>query len=317
MRRPATARTGSVAVTRTTLAFEDVLGWLVREQATEDYGIDLQVEIDDGGVVEGRLLAVQVKGGESWFNKPGPGGWWYRPSVDHVRYWRNHSLPVVVVLHDPRTKVCYWQLINEKTLVETSGGGWKLLVPEDQVLDESARQPLRSAADGDPYELRIRSLRLARPWMDLLADGTRLIVDADEWINKSSGRGEISLGVDNEDGEDPTHLATWTVLLGFEPYAEAIPRLFPWADASLHAETYDDADYDDWQSECVLYDEGDRIEREPYADWHRRIPPGLRPYGNSDGEVDHWRLELTLNDLGRSFRTVDRYATEGAEILTP
>jgi len=37
----------------------------------------------------------------------------------------------------------------------------------------------------------------------MLAGGTRLVVDMEEWINKTSGRGSITLGVDNEDCEDP------------------------------------------------------------------------------------------------------------------
>ena len=75
--------------------------------------------------------------------KRGPGGWWFRPDDDHVRYWTNHSLPVVVVLYRPETDRCYWKLVNESTLTKSSQGGWKVLVPEDHVLDESAEAPLR------------------------------------------------------------------------------------------------------------------------------------------------------------------------------
>jgi hypothetical protein len=56
---------------------------------------------------------------------------------------------------------CHWQLVNRETLVKTSAGGWKLLVPEGQVLDASAREPLQQAAEGHPYELGLRQLRLA------------------------------------------------------------------------------------------------------------------------------------------------------------
>jgi hypothetical protein len=52
------------------------------------------------------------------------------------------------------------------------------------VLDGSAEAKLREAAEGDPYELRLRELRLAKPWMDMLASGTRLVVDFEEWIKK-------------------------------------------------------------------------------------------------------------------------------------
>jgi hypothetical protein len=203
-------------------------------------------------------------------------------------------------------------------LTGTSTGGWKILVPEDNVLDESAEAPLRAAAEADPYVLRIRELQLARPWMELLGSGQRLVIDIEEWIHKSSGRGSISLGVDNEDGGSPTPLATWGVYLGSSDYAEVVPTLFAWADVSVYEETYDDADHEEYEAECVTVDsEGDRFESQDFAEWaagHQREE--LRPYTNVAGEADLWRLELTLNDLGRSFLIVDRFANLGLRQLT-
>lgn len=289
--RKASAQVASIGVTRTQLYVEENLSWLFREQPTEDYGIDAHVEVVDGEEVRGRLLAFQIKSGSSWFDEPTAGGWWYRPHEDHVRYWLNHSLPVVVVLYDPRTKRCHWQLVNSSTLERSRGGGWRLLVPEEHVLDEAAASAFRDAAAGDPFQLRVRELQLSRPWMKMLADGVRLIIDIEEWINKSSGRGTISLGIDREIGSDPEPLATWSVWLGFSSYAEVIPRLFAWANVTVHEETYD------WA--------------EPgYGE-------GLRPYENASGEVDYWRLELTLNELGRAFLVVDRFASDGLPQLTP
>ena len=156
MRRKPSARIASVGVTRVRLAVESELGWLFREQATEDYGIDAQVEIVDGETVRGKLLAIQIKSGLSLFRELGPGGWWFRPDAKHVRYWMNHSLPVAVILYHPETDTCHWQLVNAKTLVMTPKGGWKLLIPEAQVLDTSAHVPLLEAAEGDPVLVRIR-----------------------------------------------------------------------------------------------------------------------------------------------------------------
>jgi len=85
MKRPASAKAGSVGVTRTRLAVESELGWLFRDQPTEDYGIDAHVEVVDGDAVTGRLLGFQIKSGESFFNEPaGEDGWWYRPDEAHV-----------------------------------------------------------------------------------------------------------------------------------------------------------------------------------------------------------------------------------------
>jgi hypothetical protein len=317
MRRKPSARVASAGVTHTQLAVEDELGWLFREQPTEDYGIDAHAEIVDGEDVRGRLLAMQIKSGNSWFKEPGPAGWWFRPDAHHVEYWLDHSLPVVVVLYHPKTKLCHWQLVNRDTLVETSTGGWKLLVPEANVLDESATVPLGKAAEGDPYELRLRDLRLAKPWMEMLAAETRLVVDFAEWINKSSGRGTISIGIDHEDGNEPEELVAWHLLVGPWSYAEAVPKLFAWADADVHEETYDEAEHDQYQDECSVWDEGDQFFTESFADWKRSlIARGIRPYDNASGEVDYYRLELTLNELGRAFLVVDKFATDGERQFT-
>ena len=317
MRRKPSARVASEGVTHTQQAIEDELGWLFRNQPTEDYGIDAQAEVVDGEDVRGRLLALQIKSGTSWFKDTGPGGWWFRPDREHVQYWTNHSLPVVVILYHPETKRCHWQLVNRETLVKTSAGGWKLLVPEDQELDVSAREPLQKAAEGDPYELRLRQLRLAKPWMELLSSGKRLVVDMEEWVNKSSGRGSISLGVDNEDGEKPEELASWGVFLGLASYAEVAPKLFAWADARVHQETYDESEYDQYKADCCIWTEEAELFAVSFAEWRRGLDAErIRPYRNGGGEVDFYRLELTLNQLGKAFLVVDRFAMGGGRLLT-
>lgn len=241
----------------------------------------------------------------------------FRPDVAHVRYWTDHSLPVAIVLYRPQTQLCHWQLINSDTLVKISTGGWKALVPEAQVLDEESRGPLQQAAEGDAYVLRIRELRLARTWMEMLAEGKRLVVDMEEWVNKLSGRGAITLSVDNEDGQPPTELAGWSVLLGTEDYADVVPKMIAWADVDIHEETYDDAEYEQYETECVHIDhEGDRIVTEDFDEWRTsRVDQGLRPYANHSGEVDYWRLELSLNELGQAFLLVDRFAVNGTTQL--
>ena len=224
---------------------------------------------------------------------------------------------MVVVLYHPETKRCHWQLVNRETLVKTSAGGWKLLVPEGQVLDVSAREPLQKASEGDPYELRLRQLRLAKPWMELLASGKRLVVDMEEWVNKSSGRGSISLGVDNEDGEKPQELASWGVFLGLANYAEVVPKLFAWADAHVHQETYDESEYDQYKAVAVFGLREAELFAVPFEEWRRGLDAErIRPYRNGGGEVDFYRLELTLNELGKAFLVVDRFAMEGGRLLT-
>jgi hypothetical protein len=153
--------------------------------------------------------------------------------------------------------------------------------------------------------------------MNMLASGTRLVVDFEEWINKSSGRGSVSIGIDHEDGAEPEELVRWHFFFGPVSYAEAVPKLFAWADADVHEETYDEADCEHYTAECSRWDEGDQFFTESFDDWRRPlVASGIRPYSNTAGEVDHYRLELTLNELGQAFLVVDDFATTGGRQLT-
>jgi hypothetical protein len=105
VRRPLTDQVADVGVAAVQSAVAGPLKWVFREQ-NHDYGIDAHVEVVEDEVVSGRLLAVQIKSGPSWFDEPYDAGWWFRPDREHVEYWLNHSLPVAVILHDPKTGLC-------------------------------------------------------------------------------------------------------------------------------------------------------------------------------------------------------------------
>jgi len=109
------------------------LGWIARKQLEQDHGIDLQVEKLEAGIASGRLLALQVKGGPSYFSKPTKGGWIHKVSKRHADYWTNHSLPVVLVLVDLVENRMYWAHVNNSTLIP-SGNNFKIVVPADQEL---------------------------------------------------------------------------------------------------------------------------------------------------------------------------------------
>lgn len=296
------------------------LEWLFREQPTDDYGIDAQFEVVENNAATGRLLAAQIKSGPSYFKKPHPEGWWFSLDRDDLQYWLDHALPVLVVIYDPGSRAAYWQAVNHRTIITGKRGGKKLLIPKAQQLVSASRSALARAASGKPEELRLRQLRLALPWMKLLLQRRRILIEAQEWVNKTSGRGDIRIISVDEANEDPQELGSWCIVAGLRPYEEVLPSLVPWADSVLHEETYDEADYQAWEADCVYYDrEGDRIVSEPYEDWRvgRIGNGGLRPYANGAGEVDMWRLELVLNDLGKGFLAVEQFVRGDGWILTP
>lgn len=315
MKRPDEHRIERQGVAHCQNFFDVGLGWVFREQTVGDYGIDAQVEVVENGGIKGKLLAVQIKSGESYMREALPDGWVFRPKDAHVKYWLSHSLPVIVVLFDPRSRRSYWQSVTKETLARGSRGGWKLYIPQNQQLDVSSGRALSKLAEGDPYVLRMRSLQLSRPWMDMLAAGIRLFIEMDDWINKTAGRGVVKLSAQEESGEE-VQLAEWWFIAGF--YDERVPEFFAWADIVIDEDVYYDYDYAQFELECGIWDSEDQRYYifEEFSVWRKSyFGSGIRPY-MEDGEVAKYRLELMLNDLGRSFLIVDRYLNnDSAELL--
>ena len=310
-----TERLGVAAVNK---AF-GICGWFFREQPQPDQGIDAQVEcVDEAGQPNGRLLALQIKAGTSYFGNPTAGGWRHSVKRSHLSYWTIHSLPVLIVLYNPDRDVAYWQVVSAEHLAETAKGGFTIYIPEDQVLDKSALPALEQLANAglptDPTArestLRDRRAELDIGWMEFLAAGDRLFVEADEWVNKTSGRGSVRLIAVDEQGRERVEREWPWVFLPEESYSEELGKLFPWADLEIDVETYREHEYVEFIAETGVWDDesGDYFVAQDFDEWLAEQPP-LRPYAESaGGEVAHWRLELKLNELGR--RTIARVHEE-------
>jgi len=316
--RPNSATTERMGVAEVQRVVTADLKWIFREQWGDDYGIDAHIEVVNRGEVSGRLIAAQIKSGASYFHPTG-GGWWFYPNADDLQYWSDHALPVIVICVDLETAIAYWEAISEGTLSDTRKGGRKLFISDTKVLGSSSSVELSQLADGNPYEVRLRQLRLALPWMKQLQAGRRLTLDAREWINKSSGRGEVSVISSDAEGNDQVTLGEWAIWPGNAPYATVLPTLVPWADLSLHEETYVQAKEEGWaEGGGVLNDDGYPIWTQSYDDWSGQFDKDeLRPYANGGGEVEDWRLEMTLNELGKGFLAVDAFAADKNRFLTP
>jgi uncharacterized protein DUF4365/phospholipase D-like protein len=130
------------------------LGWIFREHSKRDVGIDAQVEICRDGFVTSRLLALQIKAGESYFTAPTADGWTYRDDK-HLDYYLAHSLPVLVVLYHAKNREAWWQHVSEETTRRTDKG-WTLCVPRDQRVGEQARVSLEEIAQVITAEQRVK-----------------------------------------------------------------------------------------------------------------------------------------------------------------
>ena len=126
------------------------LQWNVWPTDNRDRGTDLIVITSD--VDRRSAFGVQVKTGSSYFESKerdregNVSGWWYaESSSDHFDYWTKLTLPHVLVLYNDDERAAYWVHVTADK-VKSTGKGYKILVPADQVVDEDHRSDLLAVA---------------------------------------------------------------------------------------------------------------------------------------------------------------------------
>lgn len=282
-------------------------GWLFREQTTHDYGIDAHVEIVENQRPTGKLIALQIKAGQSFFQEEIDDAYVFRTDDKHIAYWVDHSMPVVLVLYNPETKQAYWQNVSRET-VETSGKGWKLFVSKVSIFEEPERylKALATLTQPEPYIRRLNRLRIDRRWMDLIEQGCEVRVQFDDWVNKSLPRYQITISTDHEEESWPTLYAPG---LGIEGMLE---HFFPWADFSLDNEAHEEGAMAYWESECYSgrdNETGETYYLMSFEEWYKQPTGGIVPVSDN-GETASYSLLLSLNEFGRSFLMMDDYLAD-------
>lgn len=316
--------TGSQAVTVAQLLVEK-LGWIFRRQPESDFGIDAHIEIVAApGKPTGRLVAAQIKGGSSYLKTKTAGGYVFYIDNDHFEYWVNFSLPVVIVLVDVAAEKAWWQHVVP-TNVQRTEKRWKIVVPFANELTADSADALLAVGDVPESVRRFMELTLARTWMRYLAEGKHLFVEMNEWVNKTSGRGDLRLIVRDDDTDSEEHVLTWPLMfLGSLSFEQAVRDFFPWADVSEDEEVYEEAvterwieDHGFWDSEAgeYVYDHTHLAEylenRREYGHYSE-----LEPYDET-GEIAKYRLELTLNSIGTGFLAVAGYIYDSTISVRP
>ncbi|PSJ49977.1 hypothetical protein C7I85_30165 [Mesorhizobium soli] len=104
-------------------------------------GVDGFVEIIDAKnrQARGRIFALQIKCGTSFFQEEKEDGYVFRGEMKHLRYWLDYSLPVVLVLCHPVTRECFWVQIASGA-VQLHEKNWSVLVPNFNKFDESCKE---------------------------------------------------------------------------------------------------------------------------------------------------------------------------------
>jgi hypothetical protein len=105
-----------------------------------DVGIDGYIELVNAEKASGRLIAVQIKSGDSYLSESTHE---FRISVDqrHLDYWESYMLPVILVCYAPTTQTAAWVSIRDYIKQEKYHGRFpmaQICIPLHRLFDKEA-----------------------------------------------------------------------------------------------------------------------------------------------------------------------------------
>lgn len=129
------AELGEKGVRMVADAIEDELHWIFRPTTRTDVGIDGEIEyVNKDRECTGRLMAVQIKCGQSFFEEKTDKGFVFRCRAETVNYWLSLSIPVILCLCNNITSDIFWCHIAVET-VQKLGTNYKIEVSRNNVLN--------------------------------------------------------------------------------------------------------------------------------------------------------------------------------------
>jgi hypothetical protein len=209
------------------------LEWIWREQPVADFGIDGQIEaVDRDNKPTGQLFAVQVKAGVSYFRGSLENIRFYTDD-DHLKYWDQHMLPVILLLHDPNNNQTLWQWADLKTARPTARG-WCIAVPRTKVFNAASKAELQGQVWQDDNVGLRRRFASDRLFMKTFK-GRAAFVAIDIWVNKSLSFREIEVRFDDPDKHSVDYTipirATWDYEI-----RDVMQHFLPWLDYEHYEE---------------------------------------------------------------------------------
>lgn len=207
-------------------------GWAFREQPTSDFGIDAQAEKrGSDGTGEGRLIALQVKSGKSYFRTRGE-DYVYYGEARHLDYWLRHSLPVFIILYHPDTELMLWQKIDRHLITAGKNGAWSISIPAAQTLDAKSMDYISDNVAMDIASIRRHRLALNLPMMRRIDEHDVCYVHIEEWVNKTLNfRNTTIVFGDDPEGSETERLNTWLPAYTVEVFMFVH---FPWLEWTQH-----------------------------------------------------------------------------------
>jgi hypothetical protein len=277
-------------------------GLLFREQRSGDTGLNAHLEVTEDFPKAGKTIGLQVRSDEDTRPERSARGYICRGEMAHLVYWLQHAIPVVVMIHERKSGQILWEFVNAEN-IEIEGQEWELVVPYSQIYNAEAVAAISALPCYSPYLSR---LALDRPWMELIEGGKVISLEVEEWINQPAARGTLRLCVCAADGAKES-IYDWVFQTDADmPYVFRLPALFPWASLFVDEEFY--------RSKGVPgtgLDAGSPVPEGANPDEESAEASPIRPWSVEAGEIARFLLKLSLNELGKSFLTAERFLRRG------
>lgn len=201
--------------------------WFFREQPISDHGIDAHIEELDGkDRPTGKLIALQIKSGTSYFRKRGE-DYVFHGELRHLDYWTNHSLPCFIILHNPESGLMLWQKV-ERRLATVSGKRWSIVIPSRNVLDKTAKQYFEREVAADPESIRRFNMAFDLKIMRQINVKDTTYFEINWWVNKQLNMRDVGVMFDEPGKDEPDlKIPLWAPA---QNMLEFMTRYFPWLD---------------------------------------------------------------------------------------
>lgn len=120
-----------------------------RDLLQEDVGIDGTIEIAIGEFPTGKLIGAQVKSGASYIRSETPTTFRFYPDADDMQYWASVSIPMFLLLHDPRIGTVYWADLSKhiQERVDNPLDSPSIIFSKSNVMNEKFSAYLRGRFD--------------------------------------------------------------------------------------------------------------------------------------------------------------------------
>ena len=154
---------------------------------------------------------------------------------EHIKYWDQHSLPTVLVLHNPDDGTTLWQWADLRT-AQATAKGWRIDVPRRKALCAESKSELQDQVWSDDGLGLRRRFALDRHFMEKFEDRDAF-VSIDKWLNKHLQYREIKIYFDEPDGDvayEIPIMATWNYEV-----REILRHFLPWLDCEYYEEPDD------------------------------------------------------------------------------